>query len=244
MKFAIQLLLLLVVNLTAYATVPDHVLKNLPTKQDFGKVINYNRSINEIYYEVDTHSFGLTENGALFLLEEDSSYIYGGERSESAFFPFYQVGDTVTYDFTFKLRKSPAFFSGWSDEWVLFAQWHDQPDPSKGETWATFSKNSPPLSYQLFFDDGLKVGIISRNHQFSFPVELDMPVTCSTTVTWQYPDNGNVQGFCTQGDNTYPFGFNDVVMLNDYYHYFKFGLYRKKSINDFMSIELNELSIY
>lgn len=244
MKAAINLFLLLAMNLTACASLTGNSVNFLPEKIDLGKAINFNRSVSEINYEVDEHSFGLTEEGALFFLEADRTFIYGGERSELAFFSPYQIGDTVTYNFTFQLRKSSAFSVGWSCGWVLFAQWHDQPVKNRGETWATFPKNSPPFSYQLFFEDGLRVGIVARNSQFMFPVELEMPVSCSTTVTWQYPEDGNVKGFCTQGDNTYAFEFNDVVMLNDYYHYFKFGLYRKRTINDFMAIELIKLNIH
>ena len=244
MKPAINLFLLLAVNISAYTSLSAHSDNHLPKKIDLGKAINFNRSVNEINYEVDSHSFGLTEKGALFFLEADRSFIHNGERSELAFFSPYQIGDTVTYDFTFQLRKSPAFSNGWLGGWVLLAQWHDQPVKSRSETWANFPKNSPPFSYQLFFEDRLNLGIVAKNSQFLFPIDLEIPVACSTTVTWQYPGKGNVKGFCSQGDDTYAFDFNDVVMLNDYYHYFKFGLYRKRSINDFMAIELIKLNIH
>ena len=244
MKPAINLFLLVALNLIDYSFLPAYASDRLPTKNNLGKTINFNRSVNEINYEVDVHNFDLSDENALFLLEADSSFIYGGERSELAFFSPYQVGDIITYDFTFRLRKSLAFSKGWSAGWVLFAQWHDQPVKSRGETWQTFPKNSPPLSYQLFFEDGLKVGIVSKNFQSLFPVELETPMTCTTTIMWQYPNNSNVKGFCTQGDNMYNFDFNDMLMLNDYYHYFKFGLYRKRSIDGFMAIELIELSIH
>ncbi len=207
------------------------------------QVLGYNQSAEQFFFEANPKAIALKDDGIQFILTGNNSYIFNGERSEVSVQSPYEVGDTVRYQFTFKLLDSPVFSQGWDGVWVIVAQWHDQPDPRKGETWPNYKSGPPPLSYHLEYDDQLYLVLHTDNHDERIPVRPEQQITCRTQVHWLYQTDGRVSGWCDVDGVRHPFDFADDIMINDYYHYFKFGLYRDKNIDELMGIEYKSLTI-
>ncbi|MDW6003095.1 heparin lyase I family protein [Vibrio mangrovi] len=207
------------------------------------RAIGFNQPADELFLEANKKAIAIKDDGVQFILTDNNSYIFNGERSEMSVQSPYQIGDTVLYQFSFRLLDSPVFSEGWDGVWVIVAQWHDQPDPRKGETWSNYKSSSPPLSYQLEYDDRLYLVLHSANHDERIPVLPNQQISCRTQVHWLYETDGQVSGWCDVDGVRHPFDFSDDIMINDYYHYFKFGLYRDKNIDELMGIEYNALTI-
>lgn len=205
--------------------------------------LQFNRSYSDIHVESQKQAMNIGDDGVTINLRDNNSYIYHGERSEIGVGTRYKVGDTVKYDFEFSLLDSSGYYQDWDGIWVIVAQWHDQPNREKGETWANFPKNPPPLSYHLRYDDGLKLVLHSKSQDQVFDVKPGSDVKCTNTIHWLYDRNGTVHGSCTIDGTVHSFNFSDQIMLNDYFHYFKFGMYRDKKIDAEMGIELKSLTI-
>ncbi|MDC0609987.1 polysaccharide lyase [Vibrio sp.] len=226
------------VSFTAGADCSDDVLA-AKVKEALG----FNQTYSDIYVESQKKAINIGDSSVRIVLNGNNSYIFNGERSEIDFNTSYEVGDTVEYDFAFNLMDSSGYYQAWDGEWVIIAQWHDQPNPNNGETWATFAKNSPPLSYQLKYDDGLKLVIKSVNQEHEFDVSPGSEIECKNKIHWLYDSEGSVSGSCTIDGTEHDFSFTDQIMLNDYFHYFKMGMYRDKAIDANMGIELKSLTI-
>ncbi|ASA56343.1 hypothetical protein BSQ33_11970 [Vibrio gazogenes] len=207
------------------------------------QVLGYNQPAEQFFFETSPEAIALKDDGIQFILTGNNSYIFNGERSEVSVQSPYDVGDTVRYQFSFKLLDSPVFSQGWDGVWVIVAQWHDQPDPRKGETWSNYKSGPPPLSYHLEYDDQLYLVLHTDNHDERIPVRPEQQISCRTQVHWLYQTDGRVSGWCDVDGVRHPFDFTDDIMINDYYHYFKFGLYRDKNIDELMGIEYKSLTI-
>jgi hypothetical protein len=71
-----------------------------------------------------------------------------GNRGElSVDLPFIQ-GDTIRYEWQFML---PAEFTSDAprNRWWLIAQWHDQPDRVRGESWEGHPERSPSIALSI-----------------------------------------------------------------------------------------------
>ncbi len=204
---------------------------------------SYNRPLSEVYVEAQEDALLIANDGLEFHLVDDNSLVYGGERAELAFFAHYDIGDRVNYQFSFELPDSYAYQHGWEGIWTIIAQWHDQPNRDRGETWDDFPKNSPPLSLHLLYGNGPVLQVLAKNTSISFPIPVDQTITCSLLIDWHYPELSQVDGHCDYANVSQTFSFQDYIMLNDYYHYFKFGLYRDKSIDESMKVLLHSVAI-
>ncbi|MCE0493300.1 heparin lyase I family protein [Vibrio salinus] len=237
-KFPVIAYITLFFSLSVYADCSDEV-KASKVKD----ALSFNQSYSDIYIESQKRAINIGDNSVRIVLNGDNSYIFNGERSEIDFNTSYDVGDTVEYDFDLALMDSSGYYQAWDGDWVIIAQWHDQPNPNKGETWSTFGKHSPPLSYQLRYDNGLKLVLHSENQEHVFDVNPGSEVQCNNTIHWLYESEGSVKGSCTIDGTVHKFSFSDQIMLNDYFHYFKMGIYRDKTIDTNMGVELRSLTI-
>ena len=157
----------------------------------------------------------------------------GGVRAEiSVDFPF-QEGDTVRYAWRMKL---PADFRGDApaNRWWLIAQWHDQPNRDRGETWDTYPHHRPSI--------GLGYGQIDGQDQLSLlygapdpapvgliPIRRGVWHELAVEIAWSRGATGRVRVFVD--DMKTPVrearGRN---MYNDFQQYLKLGQYRHPDI--------------
>jgi hypothetical protein len=200
-------------------------------------------NIENYHFECDNDAVVIRPEGILFTLKENESYINNGERAElNVDFPF-DIDDTVEYEFEFELVPSKTYDNGWKGRWVIIAQWHDLPDVEHGESWKSYKKNPPTISYYLKYDNGLYLGLKTLHNNITFPVKSRSYVVCKNRIHWLPVDDGTIDGYCIIDGFKYSFGFSDKIMNNNLYHYFKFGLYRDKYINKIMSVKLIKLTI-
>jgi hypothetical protein len=86
--------------------------------------------------------------------------VNNGIRAEMSVNYPYEQGETVRYSWRFMLPKDFVADAP-KNRWWLVGQWHDQPNPKKGETWQGFPANSPPVAIGLAELDGrLAIGHI------------------------------------------------------------------------------------
>lgn len=176
----------------------------------------------------------------VFISNADIKKIHNGYRSEISLHYPYIIGGTVSYKFKIMIPSSFSI-STKSNFWFLLAQWHDQPNILRGETWKNFPHNSPPLSLQVervgndYFLSVQQIG--QEKFTFSFP--FDQWISMSFTVTWSNRENGIVV-FESLGHKK---EFTGKNMLNDYWHYFKFGIYRAPVVLDNLSVYFKDLII-
>ncbi len=88
-----------------------------------------------------------SESGVDYLslrLYPDQEIKNNGIRAEVSVDYPYVAGETVRYEWEFKLDKD--FVSGTPENrWWLIADWHQQPDLNLGEDWSNFETKSTPL---------------------------------------------------------------------------------------------------
>lgn len=157
----------------------------------------------------------------------------GGVRAEiSVDYPF-REGDTVRYSWRMKLPDDfPADVPG--NRWWLVAQWHDQPDRSRGETWDGYPGHSPSV--------GLGYGRIDGKDQLSMlygapnpgpagliPINRGVWHTVRVDITWSRGANGRAQVFL-DGSPTPVRESRGPNMYNNFQHYMKLGMYRHPDI--------------
>lgn len=175
----------------------------------------------------DCSNISLERGFAAFTLNEFNAKVYNGIRSEIAInYPF-KEGDTVEYNWSIRLPSDSAP-GGNSTQWWLIAQWHDQPDPRLGETWANFKGQPPPLAIFVERRNGV-VGIglsgIQGKKLDWAPVELDRWLDISARITWHTGHEGHAS-VTIMGGEKIVFRHAGPNMLNSYQHYFKAGQYR------------------
>lgn len=169
----------------------------------------------------------LGENHAGFVLNDFNIQIHNGIRSEIAIdYPFVE-GDVIEYRWSVMLPSNGAPGAE-SYRWWLIAQWHDQPDPRLGETWAGFKAQSPPVSVFVERRNGiLGIGLNSLRGQKGqwTPVPTDMWMKIRVMIHWSQGRDGYVR--LTVDDHPeIVLSATGKNMLNGYRHYFKGGQYR------------------
>jgi hypothetical protein len=174
-----------------------------------------------------------------FRVRADQPLVNKGERTEVTLnYPF-TAGSTVTYHWEFRV---PSTFKNDypKNRHNQIAQWHDQPDTTKGESWATFPANSPPVSLDLTSRDGttlqLSLNIWNVHPRTSAVFELatipfDRWIPISVEITWsQDALHGAVAVFLNR-ETTPTHTFRGITMHNGVTHYLKLGLYRHHDID-------------
>lgn len=187
-------------------------------------------------------NINLVDDYAGFVLNEVNERIHNGIRSEIAInYPFVE-GDTVEYRWSILVPKASAPGGG-EKEWWVIAQWHDQPDPRLGETWAKFKAQSPPVAIYIENRNGVVgigiQGMLGKKISWS-PVTTDVWLDLSAVIHWSTGDTGSVR----LGVDGYP-NFNHSLlgpnMLNSYQHYFKAGQYRAPTVEKYSVINIKNV---
>lgn len=184
------------------------------------------------------------------MLFPDQEKKNSGIRSEISIDYPYHEGDTIEYSWQFKI---PADFENDypSNRWWILADWHDQPDPTLGETWDAYDSSSTPIIFGYGFDnetDLLSLSTGSRNSPEGIvfrglvPISREIWHDIRMVVTWSqeadgrvtvYFDNEPEPSFDVRGEN----------MVNGYQHYMKVGQYRHPEIKATSKISLRNIQI-
>ena len=173
-----------------------------------------------------------------------------GVRAEVSIDYPYREGETVEYAWEFRL---PASFPNDAPDnrWWVLADWHDQPDPTLGETWDTYEAMSAPIIFgygylngsdQLGLSTGLsgsEVGIVPRG---MIAVTREQWHHIRLVVHWSQRETGRVTAYF---DNAIKptFDVSGPNMLNGYQHYMKIGQYRHPGIATENSIAIKNITI-
>ena len=173
-----------------------------------------------------------------------------GVRAEVAVdYPF-EEGETVSYGWGIRIPSGFAHDEAGGNRWWVMGQWHDQPNPNRGETWDDIPSRSPPVAYYFGELDG-EYGLIlhygtgegdSVGVDHLIPLPADTWVRLETRVTWSQSEAGRVQVFVD--DEAAPrIDVSAANMHNDYQHYLKLGQYRHPDINTDNSVHFRNLRI-
>lgn len=205
----------------------------------------------------DVASFELAGMDSISLIDDSNPYIglylysyqpkvNSGKRAEIAFdYPFVPE-DTVSYEW--KVMLPAEFPSDAPDNrWWVVAQWHDQPDLNKGETWDNFPSHSPSILLGYGMLDGkdylgFNYGTDTLENVGLIPVTRGEWLHIRIEVHWSQEAEGSASlylnneadpAFSAQGSN----------MFNAYHHYFKLGQYRDPKINTDNWIYIDDVNI-
>lgn len=169
-----------------------------------------------------------------------------GIRAEMSVNYPYQVGDVVRYQWKMRL---PEDFK--ADEprnrWWVMGQWHDQPDPAKGETWAGFPGRSPPVSFNYLRKDGkdllsLLVGSPRMQSAGVLPIRRGVWHALEVVIKWSQSADGKVAVFLDASKEPV-LAATGPNMHNGYQHYLKLGMYRHPDIATENRLEIRDVSI-
>lgn len=185
----------------------------------------------------------VADNYVGFVLNEQKFLVNGGVRAELAIdFPFAE-GDTVEYNWSVLMPAKDAP-GGESNQWWAIAQWHDQPDPRLGQTWATLKAQSPPVAIYVENRKGV-VGIglqdwAGKKTSWA-PVPTGIWLNFIATIKWSTGANGWVR-FRVEDHPELEFAAFGKNMLNGYQHYFKAGQYRTPSVSRYSVIYMKNFT--
>ncbi len=202
-------------------------------------------SINNI--ATGTDAFG---NYVELHMFPDQPLVNNGKRSEISIDYPYKENDTVEYSWEFKI---PADFvpDTPQNRWWVIADWHDQPDPTLGETWDTYETNSTPIIFGYGNIDGTDMLSLSTGSWRSengveprgiVPIKRDVWHKMRVVVLWSQQETGRVTVFL-DGAKEPIFDVRGQNMVNGYQHYMKIGQYRHRDIQTKNSISVKNISI-
>lgn len=173
-----------------------------------------------------------------------------GIRAEISIDSPYQEGDTLEYRWDFKIPNDFVSDAP-NNRWWVLADWHVQPDVTKGETWDNYiGKSSPIILWygNIDWKDALslstwihwsKIGIIPRG---ILTFTRDVWHTLKVVIKWSQSDDGEVMVYFD--DSTEPMlSAKWPNMINWYQHYLKVGQYRDREISTENSISIKNISI-
>lgn len=170
----------------------------------------------------------------------------GGVRAELSIDYPYKEGETITYSWRFLIPQD--FVSDTpQNRWWLFADWHDQPDVTKGETWSGFPSHSPPIA--------IGYGVLNGADSLAFVYGAPSPATVgvvsvsrgvwhsvSCRIVWSRGSSGKAEVFI-DGSLTPMMSGSGPNMYNAYQHYMKLGSYRNPDIKGDTWIYVRDVSI-
>ena len=171
----------------------------------------------------------------------------GGVRAEIAIDYPYRDGDRVRYSWRMKLPTNFTADAG-GNRWWLVGDWHDQPNRNRGETWAGYPGNSPPIGLgygrnadgqdllSLFYGapDSRPVGLI--------PIPRGVWVRLAVEIDWSTGSSGRVQVFVNDAA-TPVLEARGRNMHNDFQHYMKVGGYRHPDIRGDAWIQIADIKV-
>lgn len=137
--------------------------------------------------------------------------------------------------------------------WQCVGQWHDQPDPQRGETWATFPGHSPAIA--LYYTS--KHGVPALELWYGAKMQQDIVAVAPIRkgewldvvfhIGWSSGATGFVEAWLNGQPLITPqrpqhrvFGPN---MWNAYPHFLKVGLYRTSEITTTNSVYFDEVRV-
>lgn len=155
----------------------------------------------------------------------------GGVRAEVSLDIPFRSGDALRYEWSFLIPadlRSDAPQNRW---WVL-ADWHDQPDRTRGETWDGFPSRSAPIIFAYGQVDGRDVvsfsyGAPDAAVQALIPVKRERWHTIAMRTLWSRGAAGRA---AVSLDGKPVAAASGPNMLNDFQHYMKVGSYRHPDI--------------
>lgn len=180
-------------------------------------------------------------------LFDGQELLFNGVRSEvTVNYPF-EEHETVTYQWEVMI---PQGFQHDAPEnrWWDMGQWHDQPDPALGETWADLPARSPSLSLHLkYYDDRF---FFAPRYMHVEPPDEDLIeiqpgewMKLRFEIRWSRGDDGYLKIWVN--DEVEPqVHYTGTNMHNGYSHYLKVGMYRHPEIATDNTISLRNLHIY
>lgn len=232
---------------------PGPPQKSRPRELEVLRTVLPDRLTEYANLEVDSASnVAILENGRSSYLglgiKPDQRKKNKGVRAELSVNYPYQPGDTVVY--SWRLRIPADFVSDAPrNRWWLIGQWHDQPNPHRGESWSDFPSSSPPIHLALGELGGrvmvslgygvTATGLKQQNHG---PVPLDRGSWHHIVVRihWSRQSDGTADVFIDD-PNKPVFTASGPNMNNDYQHYWKVGMYRHPEIATENWIHLDDL---
>ncbi len=180
--------------------------------------------------------------------------VNNGIRAElSIDYPFVE-NDTIRYEW--QLWVPADFQPDPQNRWWVFADWHDQPNRTLGETWDAFPSHSAPLIVGYGHVEGGQVvggfsvpnssdvltitygtdyrplGMFAFNREETTTIRLD--------VTWSQTERGKMKAWVNGVERVSATGPN---MLNAFQHYFKAGMYRNPEIDTANRVRLSNVKI-
>jgi hypothetical protein len=170
----------------------------------------------------------------------------GGVRAEvSVDYPF-KEGQTIRYAWRFGITADFASDAP-NNRWWLFGDWHDQPDPLKGETWDTYPHHSPSvgLGYgQINGQDNLALFYGAPNSQTIglIPFKRGVWHQIVVDITWSRGSSGSVKVYL-DGASKPVQQAKGANMYNDYQQYLKLGSYRDPAIGGDSWVYLRDVKI-
>ncbi|CAN5301965.1 polysaccharide lyase [soil metagenome] len=170
----------------------------------------------------------------------------GGVRAEiSIDYPF-REGETLRYSWRMMLPRDFASDAP-ANRWWIVAQWHDQPDRSKGQTWDGFPGHSPSvgLGYgQIEGQDSLSLlyGAPDPLPGGLIPISRGVWHDISVEIIWSLGPSGRVKVFM-DGGKTPVREASGRNMYNAFQHYMKLGMYRHPDIRGDAWIYISDVSI-
>ncbi|MEO9593289.1 polysaccharide lyase [Rhodopirellula bahusiensis] len=176
------------------------------------------------------------------------SKTHGGMRAEvSLDYPF-KPDDIVRYTWKFRLPGDFASDAPQNRWWVI-GQWHDQPDRTNNETWATHPSYSPPISIGIAEIEnrlaiGLSYGTTLGDHKQAvsnpIPIQRGTWYTVQADIRWSPTENGSIElSLLEKPDSaTVMQGPN---MNNPFQHYLKIGMYRHPGIQTENWIHIDQI---
>jgi len=248
------MLTLFLVPLPSFAFTP--ISDNTAPAQDKSRsqlvsIMSNNKKVQDLiqFEVVDQNSLKIIDGANPYIgfhISETNKKVNKGVRSEiSIDYPF-GPGDIIRYEWRFMMPqdfKSDAPKNRW---WTL-AQWHDQPDLNKNETWQDLPSRSPPVAIYygaLHGNDFMSVAYLNfkPTEQELIPITKGQWMKVKVEIKWSRNQNGYAKVFVNEQAQPV-FSKNGPNMHNDYQHYFKLGMYRDPGIKTDNTLYVDDVNV-
>ena len=167
-----------------------------------------------------------------------------------------KAGSEVWYGWSFLIPNDFEDVEWQPKLWQCLGQWHDQPDKSRGETWATFPGRSPSIAVYYTSKSGKSAIEIwygtykkGENQKIvaSAPINKGEWTDLMFHIRWSQQNDGFLEPFLNGKPLINPEVENHRAqgpnMWNGASHYLKIGLYRTDKISSTNSVFWDEVRI-
>jgi len=181
-----------------------------------------------------------------FWLYPGQRSVHHGIRSEiSVNYPYIE-GETIQYEWWVRLNSRSTGTTR-NDKWCIVAQWHDQPDPSRGESWEHHPSRPAPIhllchavgaSLRL----GLRYGVPNPTDVGDVSARMNEWIRVIARVRWStsdagrcslYIDDCHAPSLTASGPN----------MQNEFHHFLKLGNYRQPEFDAANCVEIRGIQV-